>query len=269
MIHKIEALEEPRRNSGALITPSRVEHLQEVLDTFGLPPKDDIWQRMNRAFIHRSYRTEANLDEDNERLEFLGDSVIGLATTEYLVETYRNADEGWLSKLRASVVSRAILGEVGRKIELGNYLLLGAGEEKTGGRQRISILGSTLEAVCGVLYLHYLWGELREPLRNVVVIPALELVQAERLVDYKSRLQEWSQRHYQDVPEYTVIGEGGPDHQKTFQVEVRVGDRIMGRGAGRRKKLAENDAARMALCQLGEIECDDDSAGDLPKSNPA
>ena len=239
------------RVSPMVIAPERITLLAGVLKQFGLPFNNTIWPRLNRAFIHRSYRTEAGLDEDNERLEFLGDSVIGLATTEYLLRKYPTVDEGWLSKARAAVVSRAILGEVGKRLNLGQYLLLGQGEEKSGGRSRVSILGSTLEAACGVFYLHYKWEEIRDPLRRTVVYPAMELVHGNHLVDHKSRLQEWTQKEYQQVPEYTVISEGGPDHSKTFEVEVRVGNQMLGKGEGRRKKVAENEAARAALLKLG------------------
>ncbi len=131
------------------LTPERVGQLRPLLEAFSLPPREDLWPRLNRALIHRSYRTEAGLDEDNERLEFLGDSVIGLAATEYILREEPLSDEGKLSKLRATIVSRALLGEIGQRMGIGPLLLLGAGEARSGGHDRHSIIGSALEAICG------------------------------------------------------------------------------------------------------------------------
>jgi len=236
----------------SIISDERRQRLTRLVNQFGLEPTTTIWPRLNRALIHRSHRAEAGLDEDNERLEFLGDSVIGLACTEYILRLYPASDEGALSKLRASLVSRAILGHIARDLGVGELLLLGAGEEKSGGRERVSILGSTLEAICGVLYLHYSWGDLRGPMRNTVIIPAISLANQNVIVDYKSRLQEHTQRIEQRVPEYRVVLEEGPDHDKHFVVEVWLGERRLGSGAGKRKKVAENEAARAALVAVGE-----------------
>jgi ribonuclease-3 len=231
----------------SIIEPERRAKLTGLVQQFGLEPTGTIWPRLNRALIHRSHRAEAGLDEDNERLEFLGDSVIGLSCTEYILRLFPESDEGALSKLRASLVSRAILGHIARDLGVGNLLLLGTGEEKSGGRERLSILGSTLEAICGVLYLHYSWSDLRAPLRNTVILPAISLANQNIIVDHKSRLQELTQRTEQRVPEYRVTSEQGPDHDKDFIVEVWLGDRMLGTGAGKRKKGAENEAARQAL----------------------
>lgn len=225
----------------------RLRDLAAVLEPFGLEPEAVTFTRLNRAFVHRSYRTEAGLEEDNERLEFLGDSVIGLACTEFLLEADRKSDEGILSKLRAALVSRTVLGRIATEMDLGRCLLLGTGEERSGGRSRSSILGSTLEAVCGALYLDFPWPQLNRAIQRAVILPALEIAERENIVDYKSRLQEWAQKEFQMVPLYRVIAEGGPDHGKLFEVEVTVDGRVLGRGRGRRKKLGENEAARVAL----------------------
>ena len=232
------------------VDESRRAELALLLRRFGLEPTHQVWERLNRAFVHRSYRTEANLEEDNERLEFLGDSVIALLTTEYLLNLYPALDEGWLSKLRASMVSRAVLGEIGIELQFGKLLVLGTGEERSGGRLRPSIIGSALEAFCGVLYAYYPYDAIREPIQTNVIVPALELVRKQHLVDYKSQLQEWTQRQYQQVPDYTVVAEDGPDHSKMFEVEVSIGENVLGRGRGNRKKSAENDAARQALASV-------------------
>ena len=232
------------------LTPERIEELTPLLARFGLTPREGLWPRFNRALIHRSYRTEAGLDEDNERLEFLGDSVIGLAATEFILRQQPLSDEGSLSKLRATLVSRALLGEMGRQLGLGPLLLLGAGESRTGGRDRISILGSALEAICGALYLTYGWHEVRPALEAVVLRPAMESHAESGLVDFKSQLQEWTQKYHQQVPIYRVVSEGGPEHQKSFRMRVYLQDRLLGEGTGPRKKTAENDAAQDAISRL-------------------
>ncbi len=221
--------------------------LAAIVHGLDLSPDCVNWDRLNRALIHRSYRTEADLDEDNERLEFLGDSVIGLAATEFLLRRFPDVDEGHLSKVRGALVSRAVLGEIAKSLDIGSLMLLGTGEERSGGRDRPSILGSALEAICGALYLSCPWPSLKASLERHIIVPGLELAERNFAVDFKSRLQEWSQHHFQCVPEYRVVEEGGPDHHKTFRVEVRIRDEVVAEGVGRRKKYAENDAARHAL----------------------
>ncbi len=232
--------------------PGRQEELKVLISRLGLKPNLELWPRLERALIHRSYRAESRMNEDNERLEFLGDSVISLASTEYLMQKFPESDEGWLSKLRAAMVSRVVLGKIALEMGIGDLIRLGAGEEKSGGRKRTSILGSALEAVCGSIYLSYGWSELREPLRKNIVIPALDLAREEHVVDYKSILQEWTQKHYQKVPAYIVVGEGGPDHKKVFDVEARLAETVLGKGSGNRIKTAENQAAREALDRIQE-----------------
>lgn len=234
------------------ISPQRRGELVRILEYFGLTPQGNIWTRLNQAMIHRSHRAEAGLNEDNERLEFLGDSVIGLACTEHLIRLYPDSDEGSLSKLRATLVSRQVLGRIAVDMELGELLLLGTGEERSGGRERRSILGSALEAVVGAMYLEYAWRELHQAIVEGIIEPALELNEKNQIVDYKSRLQEWTQRELQEVPEYDVIREEGPDHLKEFEVEVRLEEKLLGRGVGRRKKTAENEAARDALAKISK-----------------
>lgn len=239
---------DPRAHT--LITASRREALAKLLAALELSPNDDVWVRLNRAMMHRSFRTESGIHEDNERLEFLGDSVIGLACTEFLLRKNPDLDEGLLSKLRAAAVSRTVLGEIALTLGIGPLLLLGTGEERSGGRERVSILGSALEAVCGAIYLSYPWETVRPPVCKFIVEPALGRISQHHVVDYKSRLQEWTQRHRQLIPEYRLSSEGGPDHLKTFEVDVLIGDQRIATGTGRRKKDAENDAARHALAEL-------------------
>lgn len=238
------------------LSRERIEQLEPLLGHFDLPPREDLWPRLNRALIHRSYRTEAALDEDNERLEFLGDSVIGLAATEYILREQPLSDEGKLSKLRATIVSRALLGELGQRMAIGPLLLLGAGEARSGGHDRASIIGSALEAVCGAFYLTYPWEQVRAALQNAVIIPAMGLRVESGVVDFKSRLQEWSQKVHQQVPHYRLVADTGPDHEKLFRVEVYLEGKRLGVGEGPRKKSAENSAARDALDGLFHEDAD-------------
>lgn len=204
---------------------------------------------VNLALIHRSWFVEngSGASGDNERLEFLGDAVIGLTTTEYLYRKFSAEDEGVLSQLRAAMVSRKILGEIALGLNIGNILLLGVGEETSGGRKRHSILGSALEALCGAFYLSLSLKEIEPFLIRVIVEPAEALAGRRVAVDYKSKLQEWSQGQGRGLPHYKVRSEQGPDHDKSFIIEAWLENELLAEGKGSRKKNAENDAARQAL----------------------
>lgn len=229
----------------AELSLERAARLGILTARLGLAPPSS-FALIHQALIHRSWAVE-HASSDNERLEFLGDSVISLATAEYLHDSRPQASEGELSQLRASMVSRKILGKVALELGLGELLLLGVGEESSGGRKRLSILGSALEALCGALHQLYPWETLRPAIRREVLDPALHLVESRTLVDYKSRLQEWTQKNLQAVPAYSVTASQGPDHKKEFVVEVWVGGQLVAQGRGARKKWAENEAARQAL----------------------
>ncbi|MCB2155252.1 ribonuclease III [bacterium] len=229
---------------------SRRAGIASLLERLGLPARPSIFEKLDLALTHRSWSTEHQFDGDNERLEFFGDAVIGLAATEYLYQKNPTESEGDLSKRRAAIVSRAILGDISRQLGIGELLKLGAGEETTGGRERASNLGSALEAICGAVYLEYDWETLAPALRESIVVPAEELALEGTLDDFKSRLQEWSQRRRQEVPEYRMVGEEGPEHLKIFMAEVWIAGELAGRGSGPRKKAAENDAARDALSRI-------------------
>ncbi len=230
----------------------RVE-LTGLLTQLGLSIPEDP-TLLDLALTHRSWSVEHQDAEDNERLEFMGDAVISLVTTEYLYQQRPSDEEGTLSKLRAAMVSRRILGEVAADLGLGSMIKLGAGENASGGRLRHSILGSALEAVCAALYHLYEWEDLRRALRKHVVEPALAMAENEVVADYKSRLQEWTQKSLKSVPEYRVRESHGPDHDREFVVEVLVEGEPMAKGRGSRIKLAENDAAREALGRIAKSE---------------
>ncbi|GAA3869104.1 ribonuclease III [Streptomyces sedi] len=198
-----------------------------------------------RALTHRSYAYEHGGLPTNERLEFLGDSVLGLVVTDTLYRRHPDLAEGQLAKLRAAVVQARALAEVARELDLGAFVRLGRGEEGTGGRDKASILADTLEAVIGAVYLDQgldAADELVHRLFDPVIERSSNLGAG---LDWKTSLQELSAAEGLGVPEY-VIGESGPDHEKTFTAAARVGGQTYGTGTGRSKKEAEQQAAETA-----------------------
>lgn len=198
------------------------------------------------AFVHRSWANEQGRNENYERLEFLGDAVLGMVTAEWLYRQHPELPEGHLSKRKAVLVSRAALARHARRLGLGEELKLGVGEEKSGGRRKNSLLADAFEALLGAVFLD---GGL-EPARKLVM-PLLERRDDERehrrRLDAKTRLQELAQARGWDLPVYELVGEEGPDHDKTFHVECHVRGRLQGRATGGSKKEAEQIAAARAL----------------------
>jgi ribonuclease III len=200
---------------------------------------------LERALTHRSYAYENGNLPTNERLEFLGDSVLGLVVTDALFRGYPNLPEGQLAKLRAAVVQMGALAEVARELNLGAYVRLGKGEEGTGGRDKPSILADTLEAVIGAVYIDCGLdeaGKLVHRLFDPVIDKSARLGAG---LDWKTSLQELTAVEDLGVPEYQVE-ESGPDHQKNFRAVVRVRGQTLGSGEGRSKKAAEQQAAEAA-----------------------
>lgn len=194
---------------------------------------------------------------DNERLEFLGDAVVGMLVAEGVYRRYAELSEGALTRLRGALVSRRHLAEVARELELGHYLLLGRGEERSGGRAKAALLANAMEAVIGAIYLDGGLDAARRLVETRVVAPAVEALRARvaadgGMGDFKSALQELLQARRQGQPEYRTIRENGPDHQKEFFVEARVSGAVLAEGSGSTRKRAEQDAARRALEHLRE-----------------
>lgn len=232
------------------LDPQRLEQIQEFLSRNGLELSS--FERVVQALTHRSYAFEHDEIPDNERLEFLGDAVLGCLAADLLFQRYPTEPEGDLSKKRAFLVSRLELGRRGRELGLSPLLLLGRGEENSGGRRRDSILGSALEACIGALYFEVPFEVLRRFVWDKVLTPGLESLEAEDFRDYKSLLQELVQKQGWPVPEYAKTAEQGPPHDKQFAVEVRVAGQVAGRGQGGRIKTAGNRAARQAYRALLE-----------------
>lgn len=203
---------------------------------------------LDRALTHSSYANEREALGDNERLEFLGDSVLGFITAEYLFSEHRGVPEGELTRLRAYAVCEKSLDVYAREIGLGDYLLLGKGEERTGGRERASVLSDAFEAVIAAIYLD---GGM-EPAKKFVLRFVHPYVEAKPVFkDYKTMLQEVTQKNPGETLEYVLVSESGPDHDKHFEVEVHLNSNVIGRGSGPSKKKAEQDAAREALALMG------------------
>lgn len=206
---------------------------------------------LRQAVTHSSFANEKHMKKlsDNERLEFLGDAVLEVVSSEFLYKKYRDLPEGDLTKLRASIVCEPTLALCTRDIELGKYLYLGKGEDQTGGRGRKSVLSDALEAVIGAIYLD---GGF-EPARDFIHRFILTDIEHKKLFyDSKTILQEVVQGNYEESLHYELLGEEGPDHDKRFLVEAVIGDQAIGRGSGHTKKAAEQEAAYQALLWLKE-----------------
>ena len=201
---------------------------------------------------HRSATFEQSAGEAYERLEFLGDAVLGLATTDWLYRCYPDLAEGELSRLKGRLVSAAVLAEHAASLGIGDCLRLGRGEERSGGRRKTSLLADALEAVLGAIFVEAGFEEARNVVTRLLEASATEIEQPSPFVETKSRLQEALQSRGMALPTYVVRSERGPDHQKIFEVEVLVQGEVVGQGTGSSKKSAQQRAARAALRRLGE-----------------
>lgn len=202
------------------------------------------------ALTHRSWCAEWPGHESNERLEFLGDAVLGLVVTDHIFACYPDLPEGELAKIRAAVVSASTLAEVAVELGLGPALLLGRGEEASGGREKASILADATEAVIGAVYLNGGWGAAAELVLALMADRIIEAASGPGGHDYKTRLQELSVHRFAALPRYQVV-DHGPDHAKHFAATVVVGETVTGTGEGRSKKQAEQAAAKVAWQMLG------------------
>lgn len=227
-------------------TQSGEAPLKALRDQLGVPVPLEI---LEQAVTHRSYAFEHGGLPTNERLEFLGDSVLGLVITDELFKTHPEAPEGQLARLRASVVSSKSLAEVAAQIQLGQYLRLGAGEQTSGGREKASIVADALEALLGAVYLSVGPGAVRELILSLFADSLARSAAAGAGLDWKTSLQELSAQKDIESPVYLVESQG-PDHDKAFEAMVKLGSQSFGPGAGKTKKDAEQQAAALAFRAL-------------------
>jgi len=201
---------------------------------------------LRQAITHKSAYQELELPP-NERLEFLGDAVLGLAIASHLYRSHPDLAEGDLTKVKAVAVSEQVLARVAEELELGRYLILSKGEDQSGGRARPSILADAVEAVFGAIYLDRGFTIARSVVLRLLESHLRAIEEEKYAPDYKTLLQEKVQEIHRATPSYSLIEQSGPDHDRTFVTEVRIGGRVLGRGVGKSKKQAEQDAARDAL----------------------
>lgn len=204
---------------------------------------------LDLALRHRSWCSENGAVASNERLEFLGDAVLGVVVTDHLYRTAPDMSEGVLARHRSELVSAAALGEVARSVHLGEALMLGKGEEATGGRNKTSILADGMEAVIGAVYLDGGIGAATSLVLLLLEERMDEVLYGGLASDHKSKLQEYAARRFQELPRY-VLSEDGPEHEKRFSARVELGGSVWGAGEGRTKKEAEQAAARTAVTRL-------------------
>lgn len=208
-------------------------------------------QLLQTAVTHRSYLNEnREIKEHNERLEFLGDAVLELATTQHLFHSMPDTPEGEMTSIRAALVRKENLDKTAHKIDLGKYLFLSRGEDQSGGRENSYILANTVEALIGAIYLDQGFETARHFIEENILIFLDEILQKNLHQDAKSRLQEICQEKMQITPNYEILDEEGPDHQKTFTAGVFFGEEQKGQGSGPSKQAAELQAAEDALAQL-------------------
>ena len=204
---------------------------------------------LQTALTHSSYANELQGKEDfNERLEFLGDSVLGMITAEHLFKNHPELPEGQLTKIRAALVCEKSLHKFADSIRLGEFIRLGKGEINTGGRERPSILADAFESVIAAIFLDAGFEEAKKFVLRFISNASVEDIP---ISDYKSALQEITQKNHGEILEYFMAGESGPDHAKTFIVEVKLNSNVIGTGTGKSKKQAEQMAAKEALRLMG------------------
>lgn len=229
------------------ISPQRENELNELENKIGTSFLNKAL--LNQALLHSSFGHEKNLP-DNERLEYLGDAVIKLAVSEYIFNKFPEKAEGDLTKIRASVISDETLSRLGRELNLGEYLLLSANEKRTGGTKKKSNLANTFEALIGAVYLDAGLGKSREIIISRLEAEIDRISRKGYIIDYKSALQEFTQKRKWQLPHYHIMKESGPRHRRVFWVEVKIKGQRYGMGRGRNKKEAEQRAATQALKSL-------------------
>lgn len=220
-------------------------HFEEIAKKLNI--KEEDIELLRQALVHKSYLGESDVSASNERLEFLGDSILGMIVSEHLFAKFKEKQEGELAKAKAVAVSEPILAEAANKLKLAPALYMSTGEDTSGGRLRSSILSDAFEAVVAAVYLSKGLVAARKLVLETLGHILNDIEREEHHRNYKSILQEISQSLYKRAPKYTIVDESGADHDKTFIVEVQIDENPLGRGSGKSKKQAEQAAAFEAL----------------------
>ncbi|NMC08975.1 ribonuclease III [Candidatus Microgenomates bacterium] len=224
-----------------------MENHKEIENKLGIEFKNK--DLLERAFIHRSYINEnrGKVQENNERLEFLGDAVLELIISAKIYTKYQNKSEGDLTAIRSAVVRTESLASQSRELGLGEYLLMSRGEEESGGKDKDFLLANLFEAVLGAIYLDKGYSEAENFINRTLVLKIEKIVNEESFIDPKTKVQEVIQSKYKETPTYEVIKEEGPDHDKYFTIGLKVGNKVIAEGYGSSKQKAEEEAAKKAL----------------------
>ena len=233
---------------------NRNRDVSELIKKIGYEFKNE--EYLHEALTHRSYANEIEKGRrfNNEKLEFLGDAILNLITTEYIYDLYEKKTEGELAKLKSQIISEPVFSTIASELELGEYLYLSNGEVMSGGRHRRSILGDAFEALIGAIFKDSDYYTAKNIALKFLLGKINKLEEIEGTGDYKTVLQEFVQGKYRKMPEYNLIKTSGPDHDKVFEMSVSWNDKIHGIGTGKSKKEAEKHAAREALARLKKSE---------------
>jgi ribonuclease-3 len=230
------------------LEPERKKELSAFLKASGLKFKNP--ELLDLSFTHRSISNEGSRRSNNERLEFLGDAILGAVCAAVLYRGFGEKSEGELAKIKSVVVSEDILASLARDLQIDKLLILGKGEELSGGRGKNAILADAMEALIGALYLDSGFAAAFSFVEQRLRPEIGRVIEKNYHEDCKSLLQELSQRYFRIYPQYRLVNRSGPDHERLFVIEVQVKDRVFGPGMGHSKKSAEQEAARMAMEQL-------------------
>ena len=231
------------------LSKDRLEKIEEFEKSIGYSFNDKAL--IDVAFTHSSFTNEARVKtKSNERLEFLGDTVLDMVVSEYLFKNFKEKPEGWLTRTRSRIVCTDSFAKASEKFDLTKYLMFGMGEKKQGGKLKKHVKAHTFEAMCAAIYLDSSYERLFQFLRDNYSEEVLKIINDDSMfLDYKTRLQEYYNTHSKKNLSYELIKEEGPEHDKTFTMEVRLGNRTLAQGSGKNKKTAEQMAAK-AACEL-------------------
>lgn len=216
-------------------------------------PKFKNSQYLKQALVHRSYLNESNeFSQSNERLEFLGDSILQVLTSTYLYHRFPDYAEGQLTNLRSMIVRTTSLAQLARELDLGKDLQMSRGEKDSGGQDNESLLADTAEAIIGALYLDSGFEAVDTFLKTVLYSKVDRILEENKVFDYKSMVQEFTQKEFKQSPIYSVLKTSGPDHNRVFTIGLYLADKLIARGQGKSKQTAQQEAAKEALEKLRE-----------------